>query len=168
MPYTATKGSKLSLYCSSKCGNAAFHWRYARAKKPTTCVGCGVLFSALIGHGKRKTCSDECQRTVTKEEKRSYKARRRARKKKATISPVRTLTVFVRDGWMCQSCGCATPQLLRGSLEWNAPELDHIVPLSKGGAHSEGNCQCLCRTCNQLKGTHGWDEFRTVMQREAA
>lgn len=31
-------------------------------------------------------------------------------------------------------------------------ELDHIMPLSKGGAHHPSNAQILCRTCNRRKG----------------
>lgn len=33
------------------------------------------------------------------------------------------------------------------------PELDHIVALSKGGAHVLSNAQFLCRTCNRKKHT---------------
>lgn len=30
--------------------------------------------------------------------------------------------------------------------------LDHVVPLSKGGAHRLSNLQLLCRECNTAKG----------------
>jgi len=55
------------------------------------------------------------------------------------------------DEWKCQHCGIETPEILRGTLEQNAPELDHILPLSLGGAHSWFNTQCLCRACNTKK-----------------
>ena len=32
-----------------------------------------------------------------------------------------------------------------------SPELDHIIPLSKGGAHTPENTQCVCRQCNSEK-----------------
>jgi len=31
--------------------------------------------------------------------------------------------------------------------------MDHVVPLSRGGCHVEGNLQPLCQSCNSLKGT---------------
>ena len=38
-----------------------------------------------------------------------------------------------------------------------SPELDHIHPVSKGGAHSYANTQCLCRQCNAGKSDSlGW------------
>lgn len=39
-------------------------------------------------------------------------------------------------------------------------EIDHIVPLSKGGSHTFSNIRMLCRTCNRAKGTLMEDEFR--------
>lgn len=30
--------------------------------------------------------------------------------------------------------------------------LDHIVPVARGGRHSVGNLQALCRGCNASKG----------------
>jgi len=47
----------------------------------------------------------------------------------------------------CQKCGA----------EENL-EMDHIVPLSMGGAHSPENLQVLCRSCNAKKSqrTEDW------------
>jgi len=41
----------------------------------------------------------------------------------------------------CVSCGTS-----------EAIEADHIIPIVKGGRHSEGNLQPLCRSCNSSKG----------------
>jgi 5-methylcytosine-specific restriction endonuclease McrA len=34
----------------------------------------------------------------------------------------------------------------------NSPELDHIIPLAKGGDHTKSNVQCVCASCNRKKG----------------
>jgi hypothetical protein len=64
---------------------------------------------------------------------------------------VSTQRVLIRDGWHCQHCHCETPKELRGTTADNAPEIDHILPIVHGGAHSYANTQCLCRRCNNLK-----------------
>lgn len=53
---------------------------------------------------------------------------------------------------VCIVCGKKTPPHRRGTTHRRAPELDHILPLSKGGAHSAANTQCACRECNSTKG----------------
>ena len=50
------------------------------------------------------------------------------------------LSVLVRDGRRCRKCRSATRL-----------EIDHIVPLSKGGSCDESNLQVLCRRCNRRK-----------------
>ena len=71
--------------------------------------------------------------------------------KKVEKESVDPFKVFDRDGWVCQMCGVPTPRELRATWEDNAPELDHIIPLSKGGPHTYKNTQCSCRKCNQRK-----------------
>src|SRR5215470_17965012 len=48
--------------------------------------------------------------------------------------------VLVRDGGRCRRC--------RRSINL---EMDHIVPVSKGGRTEEANLQTLCRRCNRVK-----------------
>ena len=48
--------------------------------------------------------------------------------------------IFKRDGFACRNCG---------SQEFL--ELDHIVPVSKGGKDEEKNYQTLCKNCNVRK-----------------
>jgi 5-methylcytosine-specific restriction endonuclease McrA len=47
--------------------------------------------------------------------------------------------VFARDGWVCQYCGNA------------AENVDHVLPKSKGGAHTWDNVVAACRRCNSRK-----------------
>lgn len=52
-----------------------------------------------------------------------------------------------RDDYTCQNCGLSTtrePNLLL--------EIDHIIPVSKGGMTAEDNLQTLCWRCNRKKG----------------
>lgn len=48
--------------------------------------------------------------------------------------------VLVRDGGRCRIC--------RRAINL---EMDHIVPISKGGKTEESNLQTLCRRCNRRK-----------------
>jgi len=61
------------------------------------------------------------------------------------------LTIFERDGWRCGSCGIDTPKELIGTMATNAPTLEHLYPVSLGGAHSYKNCGLSCRACNSNK-----------------
>lgn len=55
--------------------------------------------------------------------------------------------IIERDNCTCKKCGNSTknePNLLL--------EVDHIVPVSKGGITEESNLQALCWKCNRRKG----------------
>ena len=52
-----------------------------------------------------------------------------------------------RDNYACKICGLSVekePNLLL--------EIDHIIPLSKGGITTEDNLQTQCWKCNRSKG----------------
>ncbi|MBJ6802613.1 HNH endonuclease [Geomonas propionica] len=52
-----------------------------------------------------------------------------------------------RDNYTCQYCNLSTRDEQNLLLE-----IDHIIPLSKGGITSEDNLQTLCWKCNRTKG----------------
>lgn len=78
--------------------------------------------------------------------------KRRALKVGSAAGPAFTnAEVFERDGWVCGLCdepvspGAVYPDPLSASL-------DHVVPLSRGGAHSLENSQLAHLACNVRKG----------------
>lgn len=56
--------------------------------------------------------------------------------------------IKIRDNYSCKNCGLSTRQEPNLLLE-----IDHIIPLSKGGITSEDNLQTLCWKCNRTKGS---------------
>lgn len=50
--------------------------------------------------------------------------------------------VFIRDHYTCQYCGRQAHDLT----------IDHVVPKSRGGAHSWDNLVSACKPCNHRKG----------------
>ena len=57
-------------------------------------------------------------------------------------------TIKKRDNFACKICGISTNDEKNLLLE-----IDHIIPLSKGGITSENNLQTLCWRCNRSKGS---------------
>lgn len=76
---------------------------------------------------------------------------RRALQTNAFVESIDYLTVFERDGWICQLCLTAVDPEIAWPDLWS-PELDHIVPLSRGGEHSYSNTQLAHKICNIKKG----------------
>ncbi len=60
--------------------------------------------------------------------------------------------VYQRDNYQCQSCG--------KNQQETTLNIDHIIPLAKGGSNDISNLQTLCQTCNQRKKHHFDSRFR--------
>jgi HNH endonuclease len=61
--------------------------------------------------------------------------------------------VLERDRWRCANCGVAVHAVASPSeLDATAACVDHIVPIARGGWHSEENLQTLCFSHNVAKG----------------
>ena len=69
--------------------------------------------------------------------------RRRCERSKMTLSL--RYDVMRRDGFRCCLCG-------RSADSGIELEVDHIIPVSKGGTSGIDNLQTLCRDCNRGKG----------------
>jgi hypothetical protein len=63
-----------------------------------------------------------------------------------------TLAALIeRDGDCCYLCGRQVSNALPFTHPLKA-NIDHVVPVSKGGAHTLGNVRVACRSCNSAKG----------------
>jgi len=121
--------------------------RAARLSEEKKCKCCGASYQRKDGFV--KYCSESCRKRAGSS---NGNARRRAHIAAAPSWPVSFSDVFDRDAGACSLCDSDTPIELRGSHDDAAPELDHIIPLSRGGHHAPYNIQLSCRKCNLAKG----------------
>lgn len=113
-------------------------------------------------HGKalynRESRADGRQTSEWNDRRRNnYHRRRAARKAASSGAPVLLADIAVRDRWQCHLCGNAVDS----KLKWPdplSPSLDHLVPLSKGGAHDPANVRLAHVSCNSSKGNRGGGE----------
>lgn len=146
------------MYCSDECWrsrNAARDRarsvsKHVKSILSRACKQCGESFAPEYGSKMRLFCCKKCRQMYGRAQRADVgkNHRKRARHYGVAYQPVDPTKVFERDGWRCQICGKRTPKERRGSTQSNAPELDHRVPMSIGGAHSYANVQCACRQCN--------------------
>jgi 5-methylcytosine-specific restriction enzyme A len=60
------------------------------------------------------------------------------------VSPKKRMDVFEKYKFKCAYCGAT-------SLDGVSLEVDHIIPISRGGSNELENLQILCRPCNSGK-----------------
>ena len=144
-----------------RCGQA--FWPWANGKHPRTfcnvecakpprpsvcpvefsrCLHCDGAFRVkFAGHA---CCSKSCR-------VRYQSKRRKLRLKGLTPSVITVAHIYDRDGGICGLCG----QPVDRSLAYPHPmsgTVDHVVPLSRGGAQSLDNTQLAHARCNISKG----------------
>ncbi|MFE6597238.1 HNH endonuclease [Streptomyces albidoflavus] len=126
---------------------------------------CDAVFQPK--HKRQRCCSEACgkrrwalaaraagkvYRQPWDDRRRDAYHRRRARKKAAaTGEPVLREEIAARDGWICYLC----EQTVDSELTWPhpfSPSLDHVIPLSRGGAHGPANVRLTHLLCNTSKG----------------
>jgi 5-methylcytosine-specific restriction endonuclease McrA len=120
------------------------------------CKECGIVFTPEYGSKRRTFCCELCSVRYSRREDKKGQARNhveRARRAGVAYERFGAREVLERDNWTCYICGQSTPKELRGTHGDNAPELDHVVPITRGGEHTRANVRCACRRCNNQKGT---------------
>lgn len=162
---------KVAIYCSNRCKVEAWKVAHGRplagrhsevhaliralsklakikAKREKRAAREQVLLEQRMRAQARRAASPERRRVAKRADKQRYRARRRS----AEVEKFVDIDIFERDGWFCQLCCKPLSRALVGDHKHpDAPTLDHITPLSRGGAHSLENVQCLCRSCNSAK-----------------
>ncbi len=78
--------------------------------------------------------------------------RYQARKQGATVAPVSYTAILERFGMVCHICGNEIGS--RAMLH-----MDHVIPLSRGGHHSEDNIRPSHAFCNTRKGARLMEEL---------
>jgi len=66
--------------------------------------------------------------------------------KRVAISKKIRFEIFKRDNFKCQYCGGSPPKVIL--------EVDHIIPVVKGGKNVKHNLLTACFDCNRGKGKH--------------
>ena len=114
------------------------------------CPVCGTVTTNPV------YCSIVCRNRMNNRVK---ETRRRVKINAQMVDKDITLeALYIRDGGRCYMCG--------KSCDWNDfiymgetkvvgtsyPSVDHVIPLSKGGAHAWSNVRLACKGCNQVKG----------------
>jgi hypothetical protein len=97
------------------------HYEYSRYIKYRICKFCGKEFEVIGRHSASRFCSEECRSSSVP---------------RKPISDKNYRYVFDRDDRTCQYCG------------WEAEQIDHVMPASKGGSSEPENLVAVCAACN--------------------
>jgi 5-methylcytosine-specific restriction endonuclease McrA len=125
-----------------------------REARERECQHCGKVYekrSSERGFYCSQPCANpkkwpsEAERYVAK------KRRRRAMLRGAESEPYTMDQIAELTDFNCAICGTYVNMNLTG-LDENGPNLDHIVPLSRGGSGLKENIQLAHRRCNLRKG----------------
>lgn len=122
--------------------------------REVSCTVCGKMFTTT--NPRRFTCSSECSRKRANA-LHSRKHDKRIQKQKR-YDKIELSVLFRRDGGVCHICGrqCDMNDYTQTDTAFIAgnlyPSIDHLIPVSKGGADSWANVMLAHRICNSVRG----------------
>lgn len=111
---------------------------------------CAVCGGGFVTWGASLYCSSACRGGRKTPE---AAARRKARQRGWRLTKARRLAIYERDDWTCRLCGIPVDRDAAGTMQPDAPCVDHVVPLALGGPHCLENLQTAHNACNLRKGT---------------
>jgi 5-methylcytosine-specific restriction endonuclease McrA len=124
-------------YCSYVCGYSAKNYNRKqltgpKPRKVNQCLRCGAAMEHKKSHALycSKTCKSMDHNFMHRGGTRLSKARRQR--------------IIDRDKATCYSCG--------SKLQISDIELDHLIPVSKGGTSDAQNVAVSCVKCNRQRG----------------
>lgn len=150
--------------CSSACRRRMSGMRERGTEQTGECVECRGSFTYTTRTNTPKLCAD-CKKKRSRQQRREIKRRRRrlgleprsrhrtrAKHYNVEYQPGITLaSIYARDKGICHLCGEPVEPTHNGSLNLQGPSLDHVVPLARGGPHTEGNIALAHFLCNSMK-----------------
>ena len=78
----------------------------------------------------------------------------RCKGKGVYIEHVDPLELYNEQNGICYMCF--------ESFDFKCMEMDHMIPISKGGQHKKSNVKMCCPTCNKKKGTKLINELEVI------
>ncbi len=128
------------------------------SQSESACKMCAKLFLTPARKTRRHHfCSPFCRERARNRKRHDYlRAAQRirlSRIKAAQVEKIDPVVVFERDNWTCQICITGVDRATRDSHDPRYPTIDHIIPISQGGAHTYANVRCAHLGCNASRNT---------------
>jgi 5-methylcytosine-specific restriction endonuclease McrA len=143
--------------CGTHYNRASYSSEQRHPKNPTPCAVCGTIVMRAVDRARTHCCSPECRAVlqwgVVAPTGYDWAADAMQRARKAgcsTIERVERDEVLARDDWRCYLCDIDTRRA-ESPFDPTSATVDHVIPLSKGGAHTLDNMRCCCLRCNSAK-----------------
>ena len=148
-----------TMFCCIPCSASYPH--------EVQCGTCEKTFTKIGMQGRRRPLCRACKRKQINKTRRAYGKNIRDRAIRFGVErvPYNRDDIFNRDCWRCQLCRCDLLHKWTYNKTTLVPHprnatIDHITPMSKGGADAEWNVQACCLTCNGKKSDSTKWQFR--------
>lgn len=160
----------LAKFCGDGCRRAKarddHHTKTNSAAKhapvSVVCIECGQLFTYSRYSRPRSLCSARCGRrrdirlhpAAHAARKARQRAIRRGRLERDSAELIVPWMVYSDDRWICHLCGGKVDKH-KAHPHPQAPTLDHVIPLARGGLHVRSNVRTAHFICNSVKRDDG-------------
>lgn len=124
----------------------------------TQCKNCGKTFESKWG---ATCCSEKCKKRINnlRAQKRKDSRTERAKSNGKYDSSITLEKVYKKEKGICYICG---KHLILDHINYNrpdAPTIEHVIPICRGGTHTWGNVKLACRQCNINKSRKTYQEY---------